>query len=453
MAIADLVVSREQLPKSQVGFTVEVPQTEVDRAFERVLGRLQQRVKIEGFRQGKAPKELVAARVGHDALREEAMEQLVNEVMQQVLTDENVEAIDRPKVEVAEFDRGKAARFTARVSVYPDVKLPDLDALQVEQPSREVTDELVSQRIEELRDRLAEITPVERPVQVGDVVVADIDLSVDDTEVESERRRAQEIEVKEGVIRPELLAAVPGRSTGDTVEVDFELPEDHVDPELRSKKAHVRFTVQGVKEKSLPLLDIETVKQLSDGKAETEEELRKLVRDDLEQASVRLAELGFEQAVVRAVVDGAEVDIPDYLVEHELAHEVERMEEALRQQGLRLDRYFEYLGKSAEEWLNEHRAEAESRVKVDVVLEAAGNQLGVEPSDEDLMKYMQAQAARDPELKDRYLELVASRSARDFFRHRLRRLQVLQKLVEKAGGTPVPAFEPAPEAVEAGQEA
>lgn len=454
MAIADLVVTREPLPKSQVGFTVEVPQAEVDRAFARVLGRLQQRVKVEGFRPGKAPRELVEARIGPDALREEAMEQLVNEVMQQVLEDQKVEAIDRPKVEVADFGRGRPARFQARVSVYPEVTLPDLDALTVEQPSREVTDQLVDQRVDELRDRLAEITPVERPVQVGDIVVADIDLAVDGADVEAERRRAQEIEVKEGVLRPELLAAVPGRSSGDVVEVEFELPEDHVDPELRSKTAHVRFTIQGVKEKSLPILDIETVKQLSDGKAETEEELRAVVREDLELASTRLGELAFEQAVVKAVVDGAAVEIPDSLVDHELAHDLERMEEALRQQGLRLDRYFEYLQKTPEQWLAEQRPEAEARVRVDLVLEAAGNQLGVEPGEEDLMAYMQSQAARDPDLKDRYLELVASRSARDFFRHRLRRLQLLQRLVEKAGGTPVPAFETAqPQAVEAGQEA
>lgn len=436
MSATDLVVSTEPLPGSQVGFTVEVPQDQVDRAFERVLQRLQQRVKIEGFRPGRAPRELVEARVGQAALREEAIDLLVPEVMTQVLRDQSIEAIDRPRVDVQEFQRGRPARLSATVSVYPEVTLPDLSAISVEKPNNEVTGEMVDRRIEELRERLAEVTPVERPATAGDVVVADIDVVVDGVEVESERRRAIEAELKEGVLIPELLALVPGRSAGETVEADITLPEDHVDENLRSKTARVRFTVQGVKEKVLPALDDELARQLTEGKQESLAGLREAIRDDLEAAAARLNQLGFEQAVVKEVVDRSAVDIPAALVGHEVAHQLQELEERLQRQGLRLDRYLEYLQKTPEQWVEEARPESEARIRVDLVLEAAGKQLAVEPGEEQVMAYIRAEALKDPELKDRYLELVADPKARDYFHHRLRRLQILERLVERAGGTP-----------------
>lgn len=439
MAIADLQVLTEELPGSQIGITVEVPQVEVDKAFERVLQRLQQRVRIEGFRPGKAPRGLVEARVGESALREEALELLVPEVVQQVLEEKSIEAIDRPRVDVQEFERGKPARFVARVSLYPDVKLPDLDSLKVEPSRPEVTDEMVERRIEELRDRLAEITPVERPAATGDIVVADIDVEVDGQEVPSEQRRAIEVEVKEGVLIPELFAVVPGRSAGEVAEADITLAEDHVEEELRGKPAHIRFAVQGVKEKKLPPLDDELASQLTEGKQQTLAALRDAVRDDLRETAERLSQLAFEQGVVKQVVEQSQVEVPESMVEHEVAHQLEDLEQRLQQQGLRLDRYLAYLQKTPEEWIAEARPDAEARIKVDLVLEEAGKQMGVEPTDEEVMAYMRAEAAKDEELQQRYLELVANRGVRDYFKHRLTRLQILQRLVEKAGGTPAPA--------------
>ena len=453
MASPDLVVSTESLPGSQVGVTVEVPQDQVDRAYDRVLQRLQQKVKIEGFRPGKAPRELVEARVGLAALREEAIDLLVPEVMTQVLREQEIAAIDRPHVDIQEFERGRPARFVAKVSVYPDVKLPELDAVKVDVPKNEVTDDMVERRLEELRGRLAEITPVERPAQQGDLLVADIDVSVDGNEVEGERRRAIEVEVKEDVLIPELLAQVPGKSAGETVEADITLAEDHVDEDLRGKSAHITFTIQGVKEKVLPPLDDELAKQLTEGKQETLAGLREAIREDLQEASERLSELAFEQAVVKEVVERSEVEVPETLVDHEVLHQLEDLEQRLQQQGLRLDRYRAYLQKTPQEWVAEARPDAEARIKVDLVLEAAGKQLEVEPTDEQVLAYVRAEALKDPELKDRYLELIANQNARDYFRHRLRRLQILERLVEKAGGRPatrdgMPLEEPAAPAAE-----
>src|SRR5438067_3239635 len=168
---AELSVVTEPLPKSQVGMTIEVPAELVAAAYERVLNRLVSKAKIEGFRPGRAPRQLVEARVGPAALREEVVETIVPQVVQRALTQKALDPIDNPDVEVLELERGRPARLKATVSVMPEVDLADARAIKVEPPdhTHEVTDEMLERRLDDLREPMAEITPVEREVRAGDI--------------------------------------------------------------------------------------------------------------------------------------------------------------------------------------------------------------------------------------------------------------------------------------------
>lgn len=430
----DVSVVTETLPGSQLGLTIEVPQVQVDGAYERVLQRLSQRIKIGGFRPGKAPRALVEARLSPSAIREEVIDTLVPPVVNQALREREIDAIDRPHVEIQELERGRPARFTARVSVWPSVTLADLDSLKVEKPATEVTDEMVERRLLELRERLAQVEPVEREIAPGDVVVGDVRLLVDDQEVPSESRTAIELEVKEGVLLPELLAALPGRKAGEVAVAELTMPEDHEDENVRGKPGRLEVTVQGVKQKTLPELTDELAEQLSEGEQKTADDLRQAVRQDLVEQARRVDELSYEQAVVRAVVEGSGVELPDSLVDREVDREMEDMERRLGRQGLRLPRYFEYLNKTEDEYRAGLRPDAESRVKVDLVLEEAGRQLAIEPSEDEVTEYMREQADKDAELKGQLEQLSGNEAARGYFRHRLTRLKVLEALVARLDG-------------------
>jgi trigger factor len=434
MASPDVSVVTETLPGSQVGLTIEVPQAEVDGAYERVLQRLSQRVKIGGFRPGKAPRALVEARLGASAIREEVIEVLVPPAVDQALREREIEAIDRPQVEIQELERGRPARFTARVSVMPEVTLPDLDTLQVERQATEVDDDMVERRLRELRERLAEVEPVEREAQLGDVVVGDLKVTVDGEEVASESRTASEIELSEGVVIPELLQAIPGRKAGEVAAADITMPDEHPDPELQGKPARLEMTVQGVKQKTVPQLTDEVAQQLSGGEQQTAEDLRRTVREDLVEQARRLDELSFEQAAVKAVVEAAQVEVPESLVEREIDRELEDLERRLGQRGLLLDRYLEYTKKTQDEYRAGLREDAESRVKVDLVLEQVGRKLGIEPSEEEVTEYLRGEAEKDAELKGQLDRLSGMSAARDYFRHRLTRLKVLEALVSRLDG-------------------
>jgi trigger factor len=315
------------------------------------------------------------------------------------------------------------------------VKLPDLDGLKVEEPATEVTEELVQRRVDELLDRLAEIDPVEREVRVGDLIVADLEVEVEGKQREAEARRAMEVEVKEGVLIPELLAAVPGKRAGEVAEATTTLPDDHADPELAGKEARLRMTVQGVKEKRVPTLTPEVAEQLSGGEQKTVEGFREAVREDLEKTARRVAELAFEQAVVKAVVEGSDVEVPTTLVQKEAEHQLEHLDERVTRQGLRLEQYLAYLGQSREQWLEQAKPEAAERLKVDLVLEEVVRREKIEPGDQEVDEYMAEVAEEDAQVKAQLEQLKKSRSARDYFKHRLQRLRTLQMLVARARST------------------
>src|SRR5437762_1674685 len=414
---------------------IEVPAEVVDATYERVLSRLASRAKIEGFRPGRAPRALVEARLGPAALREEVVETMVPDVIRQALDRESIDPIDNPDVEVLELERGKPAKLKATISVMPAVNLADLSRIKVElsDHSHEVTDEMLERRLDDLREPLAEITPVEREVRQGDIAVIDIEAEADGNAIESESRKSTEAEVKEGVLLPELVAILPGTFLDETREAKVTFPDSYSNPALAGKDATIRVTVRGVKEKLLPALDDALAKSLSNGKQETAEAYRQAVREELEESAHMVVKMEREEAVVKALVNASSVEVPDSLIDRELTSQLEALERTLSRQGLKLDRYLQYLDRSIDQWMADQRPEAESRLKVDLVLAEFAKRDGLEPTDEDVANFLEEQAAADQELKTQVKELKKSASARRYFGSRLRRRRVLDRLLQISG--------------------
>jgi len=427
---AELSVVTEPLPKSQVGLTIEVPAELVDATFERVLNRLVSKAKIEGFRPGRAPRQLVEARVGPAALREEVVDAIVPQVVQQAMRENSIDPIDNPDVEVIELERGRPARLKATISVMPQVTLGDTSKLIAPAEAIDVTDEMLERRLEDVREPLAEVTPVEREARMGDVAVIDVEVEADGAVVESETRKAMEAELKDGVLLPELLAVLPGTFVDETRETTVKFPDDYSEPKLAGKEATIRVTLRGVKEKVLPQLDDALAKQLSGGKQDTVDAYRAAVREELEEAARSMTRLAREQALVKALVDSSQVEVPEALVERELVTQLESMERSLGRQGLKLDRYLDYLGKTVPQWAADERPDAEARLKVDLILDEFARREGIDPTDEEVDTFLEEQAPRDEDLKGRVAELKQSASAKRYFASRLRRLKVLDRLNE-----------------------
>jgi len=179
-----------------------------------------------------------------------------------------------------------------------------------------------------------------------------------------------------------------------------------------------------------PALDDALAKSLTNGKQETAEAYRAAVRDQLEESEKAIAKMEREQAIVKALVEASSVEVPVALVDRELTSELEQLERTLNRQGLKLDRYLEYLNKSLDQWITDHRAEAEGRLKIDLVLAEFARREGLEPSDQETVDFLEEQSQEDEELKGQVAELKKSATARRYFASRLRRRRVLDRLVD-----------------------
>jgi trigger factor len=358
---------------------------------------------------------------------------MVPEVVQQAIVNESIEPIDNPDVEVLELERGRPARLKATISVMPAVTLADVTTLHPDLHAHEVTEEMLERRLEDLREPMAEITPVEREVRVGDVAVIDVEIEVDGQVVDSETQKSMEAEVKEGVLLPELLEVLPGTFVDETREAKVQFPDNYSNPAVAGKDALIRVTVRGVKEKVLPVLDDALAKILSNGKQETADAYREAVQEELEKSVRTMERLEREQAVVRVLVDASSVEVPQTLVDRELTSQLEALERTVNRQGLKLDLYLQYLGKTVDQWMEDQRPDAEARLKVDLVLGEFAKREGLEPSDDEIHEFIEEEAAKDDELRGKAAEIIRSPSGHSYFASRLRRVRVLKRLLEVAG--------------------
>ena len=428
-----LTVVTEPMPKSQVGLTIEVPTEMVDATFDRVLNRLTSKAKVEGFRPGKAPRALVEARLGPGTIREQVVETMVPEVVRQAMAENSIDPIANPDVEVVELERGRPAKLKATVTVMPEVTLADPAGLAVTTDDLKVDDVMLERRLEDVRQPLAEITPVERETRRGDIAVIDVEVEADGQNVPSESRTAMEAELREGILLPELLTGLLGAFVGDERSVTVAFPESYSEPLLAGKEGTIKATVRGVKEKVLPPLDDALAKQLSDGMYETVDAYRDATRKDLEASAKAVSQLARQQAAAKALVDASSVEIPEALIQQEIASHLDSLERSLQRQGLRVDRYLEYLGKTPQQWIDDERPEAEEHVKADLVLNEFAKRENIAPTDDEVTTYIETQAAQDEELKGRAKELARNPTTRRYFTSRLRRVRALDRLSEVAG--------------------
>src|SRR6202158_1809294 len=216
---------------------------------------------------------------------------MVPEVIRQAMLEKSIDPIDNPDVEVLVLERGSPAKLKATITVMPEVTLADITTLHPDLHGHDVTDEMLKRRLEDLREPMAEITPVEREARAGDIAIIDVEVEVDGELVESESRKAMEAELKEGVLLPELLALLPGTFVDETREAKVTFPETYEDPKLAGKNSTIRVTLRGVKEKVLPPLDDALAKVLSNGAHETVDSYRESVRKELEESVRAMEEL------------------------------------------------------------------------------------------------------------------------------------------------------------------
>ncbi|WP_135256087.1 trigger factor [Thermus caldilimi] len=349
---------------------VEVPKEKVEERYQALLRDVAKRVKIPGFRPGKAPLKVVEARIGREELLSDLKERLVEETYPLAVQELGLLPVAARVVE-EELSEGEGFRYVAEVENYPEVRLPDWRSFDLQVAQEEVTEEMVDKALEELRHRYAELSPVEREAQEGDHVF-----------VRTEEGAEFPIDLSKAL--PHVREALLGKRAGEVVMVP-------VLNEKGTKVREVRTEILEVKTLQLPELDEEFAKTLE---AESLEELREKVRESLKrQAEARYQEAR-EQAFLEKLAEGLEAEIPPSMQEAEERHLLEHLAEDLARQGIPLEAYLKALEEKGEfeKFREELRQEALKRVKRSLAKERLAEELKPEVSEEEWQAYLQALA-------------------------------------------------------------
>jgi trigger factor len=314
-------VTVERMPESQVLLNIEIDPERVETSMNQAYRRIAPRANVPGFRPGKAPRAILERHYGRQMLLNEALDKLVPEVVEEAIKAESLDIVGMPSLEIASFD---PVVVKATVPVRPTVELGDYRALRVAPEPVVVDAAKVDEQLEELRERYATVEPVERPVEDGDVVRADVRATVDGEpiyEEEDAELTVSEEELERDGGLPGLYARLIGMSAGDVIEFDHTVPEDATDGDrphgLRGETIHYTVALKDVKTRVLPELDDEFAKEVGES-FPTLAALRERLESDLRASLETEAERKLDEQALDALVAQAQIEFPPQLVEREI---------------------------------------------------------------------------------------------------------------------------------------
>ena len=410
-------VETERKPGSQVVLSVEVPADQVTRSIDQAYTRLAPRVRIAGFRPGKAPRPMVEREIGWPTLRQEALDLLLPTVYDAALDEAGLDPIDVPRVEVEQFDRGQPMKFRATVSIKPEITLKEYKDIRVPRPQTDIIDRDVDEAIDRLRLRFAELHDVDRPVKEGDFLTVDTHILKGGATLIGESQTDAQLEVDKERLIPGLADGLIGQTRNDTRDIRLKLPEDYPKRDLAGSDVIFRVTVKGIKERQLPPLDDTLAQQV--GRGQTLDELRQEIRDELQEAADKADEQRFENDVLKALDERMEVEVPEALIEREVNRDVRELETRLQEQlGMRLDSYLQQTSSSLDVLRAERRPRAVQKVRLELALESVAEREGLTVSDAEVEEAVNQAIAEDPHESHRR-DLRTADPVKAYFRQQL----------------------------------
>ncbi|MEB3104485.1 MAG: trigger factor [Cyanobacteriota bacterium] len=371
----ELTVKASPRPGSRVALEVAIPGSRSQASYEAALEKLSRSVKLPGFRKGKVPRPVLLQQLGPLRVRATALEELVDVAFRDALAQEAVAAIGRPEltegfeVVLERFEPGSAITITLELDVEPTPSLKATKGLKAEAETISYDPARVDELIEQSRKQMATLVPAEgRAAEGGDVAVLAFSGVYADTEeaISGGSSDAMEVELEEGRMIPGFVEGVIGMKAGDTKTINCEFPESYPQEEAAGRKARFEITLKELKTRELPALDDAFAQQASDKQtlAELREDLETRLKDDAE----RRAKAARHDALVAALVEQLEVELPETLVQQEIRNLIEQTAGQIAQQGMDVKKLF--TPDLVRSLMDTSRPEAEERLKRSLALKA-----------------------------------------------------------------------------------
>lgn len=418
-------VTTQRLPESQVLLEIEIDPDQMERSLDKAYRRLSQKVEVPGFRKGKTPRNMLERHVGRGRLVQEAIDILIPEAYNKAIEDEDIDAIAQPDIELV---KDEPLSFKATVAIRPDVDLGDYTTLRVPREAPDLAKKDVDAAIDELRRRYALHEPVDRAVQAGDFVTADVRVEIDGREVFKDEDA--EFQLRDGatVLLPGFSEGLTGMKKGEKKEIEVNVPDG--EGQLAGKTGTATTTVKEVKEEKLPDLNDEFAGQVGEGFASLSA-LRERVQTDMRERLEGKAEEEYRNEAVGALVEHAKkLEFPPVLVDREIERIVH---DQAHQAGMELDRYLELIKRSPQELVDDLKPAATERVRRSLVLSQLAVDEKIEVEDADVDAEIERLVESSGPQGDQMRKIFDSPDAKASIGRSLLTRKTLERLVEITG--------------------
>jgi trigger factor len=431
-AASPLSIKASPRPGSRVALEVAIPGGRSQASYDAAVDKLSRSIKLPGFRKGKVPRPVLLQQIGPLRIRATALEDLVEVAFRDAVSQEMVAAIGRPEltegfeVVLERFEPGSALTITLELDVEPTPKLKSTKGLKAEAEAISFDPARIDELIEQSRKQLATLVPVEgRPAASGDVAVLSFSgIYVDSGEaISGGSSDAMEVELEEGRMIPGFVEGVIDMAVGDSKTIDCQFPETYPQEEAAGRLARFEISLKDLKCRELPALDDAFAQQASDKTtlAELRSDLETRLKDDAE----RRAKASRHDALLAALVQELEVELPETLVQQEIRNLVEQTAGQIAQQGMDVKKLF--TPDLVRSLMDTSRPEAEERLRRSLALKAlaAAEAIEVEAKEletkiKEISRGLSQQGNIDPErlrlavaddlLRDKLLEWLEANS-------------------------------------------
>ncbi|SCK18229.1 trigger factor [Streptomyces sp. WMMB 322] len=417
----------ETLNPTRVRLTVEVPFEELKDSLDAAYKKINQQVTVPGFRKGKIPARVIDQRFGRGAVLEEAVNDALPKLYQSAVEEGELNPLGQPEVDITDLKDNELLSFTAEVDIRPEIAIPDYSGIEVEVEAAEVSDEDVDKAVEQLRERFASTTVVERAAAEGDVVKVDLQAKVDGEVLEDGVAEGVDYTIGSGELLDGIDAAVTGLEAGGEATFTSELKGGSA----AGKEAEVSVRVQTVSSRELPALDDDFAQLASE--FDTLDELREDSRKRLGQQKKYEQATEAQEKVLDALLGLVEVPVPDKLLADEVSTRKDNLvNNQLGQMGLDLATYLQMQDKSEEDFDAELKEQAEKGIRTQFVLDELVNKEKLNVSQEELTEHLMRRAQSSGMSPDQFAQAVVEGGQVPMLVGEVARGKALASVVEKA---------------------
>lgn len=395
----------KKLPNSKIELDFSVSWKDWEKFLDVAVKEISEELKIDGFRPGKAPRNLVEQKVGKEQVLNQGAGKAVEKAYIEKIKKENIQAIGSPEIKLEEVKEGEDLNFKAVVAVMPEAEVEasfekNIKKINEEYKDKkpEVKDEEIDKELEKLANSRVKLVTVRREAKKGDQVEVDFDVLVGGVPIENGASKNHPLVLGKGVFIPGFEDQVEGMKEGEEKEFELNFPEDYHKKDLAGKKATFKVKLNLVQERQTPEINDDFAASL--GKFKNLEELKKSIRGGMENEAGHKIKNEKVGKYLDSIVEKTKVDLPEVLVQEETEKMLKEFEMQTQSMGMNLDQYLQSIKKNKEELKKDWRAQAEKRVISALALAQIVKMKNVEVPKEDIEKEMNKTLAYYKNVKD-----------------------------------------------------